>query len=70
MQSKVDIWAVGVVLYTLFSGRPPFEGHDIKQVLAEVKKGEAKFGTKVWTVATGAKDFVAESGRRPSGAAS
>ena len=27
---SVDIWAVGIIFYTMFFGRPPFEASDVK----------------------------------------
>jgi len=41
---RADVWAFGVVLYEMLSGRQAFEGDDISEVLAAVLKSEP-----VWT---------------------
>ena len=35
-----DIWSMGVVLYQMLSGKMPFDGSKVEQVLFKIKKGD------------------------------
>lgn len=37
---KCDIWSIGVILYTLLAGRPPFEGSDVLEIIRKVRIGD------------------------------
>jgi len=44
----VDVWSIGVVMYILLCGRPPFGGRDEETILKNVKKAEVNFDRKEW----------------------
>ena len=45
-------FSLGATLYCLLTGRPPFEGDDIGEVLRKVQRGEftpPRHSTRLWT---------------------
>jgi polo-like kinase 1 len=40
---EVDIWSVGVILYTILIGKPPYEAKDVKATYQRILKNEYSF---------------------------
>jgi len=45
---KCDVWSVGVIMYILLCGRPPFDGQTDDEILENVSKGTYKTDSAVW----------------------
>ena len=56
---EVDYWSIGVILYTLLYGRPPFESSEVKQTYKKIKANQYHFPDTV-SVSDQAKDFIRE----------
>jgi polo-like kinase 1 len=54
---EVDYWSIGVILYTLLVGRPPFESQEVKQTYKKIKSNQYQFPDNV-QISEAAKDFV------------
>jgi len=54
-----DLWSVGVIMYILLCGYPPFYGRNDQEVLAKVRKGNYAFEDKDWArVSSDAKSLI------------
>ncbi len=53
------MWSVGVILFILLSGRPPFSGDNDKEILDAVRSGVFSLASKEWTaISPEAKDLI------------
>ena len=56
---KCDLWSIGVIVYIMLSGKPPFAGKSDEAIIERVKEGAYSLADKEWTnVTSEAKDFI------------
>ena len=58
---KCDVWSVGVIMFILLSGKPPFDGKDDNEITDAVKVGKYKMEDEPWgSISKDAKNLVKE----------
>lgn len=45
---RCDVWSIGVLLYILLSGQPPFDGVDDSEIIDKIKIGKYSMEGKLW----------------------
>lgn len=59
--TQADMWSIGVILYILLAGYPPFNGSNQRELFKLIKKGRYEFHKQYWgTVSADAKDLVSK----------
>ncbi|GIX65411.1 calcium-dependent protein kinase 4 [Babesia caballi] len=57
--NKCDIWSIGVILYILLCGFPPFNGSNESAIIKKVQTGKFSFDMPQWRkVSESAKDLI------------
>ena len=57
--TQVDMWGLGVIMYILLVGYPPFNGKSQNELFTLIKKGKYIFHEEFWgDVSTDAKDLI------------
>ena len=46
--NSCDIWSLGIILYILLCGYPPFEGDNNKEIFKNVLNQQLKFDPQDW----------------------
>ena len=58
---QVDLWSIGVIVYILLCGFPPFYGDNDAQMFKKIKAGSYKFLSPYWDpISADARDFVSK----------
>lgn len=60
-KESCDFWSVGVVLFILLSGSPPFYDEDNFALFEKIKRCQYNFNADTWqTISAEAKDFISK----------
>jgi calcium-dependent protein kinase len=58
---KADMWSIGVILYILVCGQPPFEGKNTEELVEKIKKADFSFvGRTEWEDIAPVKNLIFE----------
>lgn len=49
VRQPVDMWSIGVIIYTLLGGYPPFHDENQTRLFRRIKAGSFKFHDEYWS---------------------
>ena len=55
----MDIWSIGVIMYTLLFGKPPFEDNTVEQTYENIKHNRFSYPGSI-PVSLPAKDLISK----------
>ena len=57
--TQADMWSLGVIVYILLGGYPPFIEQNQRELFRKIRKGQYKFHDEYWKqVSDSAKDLI------------
>jgi calcium/calmodulin-dependent protein kinase (CaM kinase) II/calcium/calmodulin-dependent protein kinase I len=57
--TRADMWSLGVIVYILLGGYPPFIEQNQRELFRKIRKADYKFHDEYWSqVSTEAKDMI------------
>lgn len=57
IHTQVDIWSVGVIMYTLLIGKPPFQTKEVNAIYKKIKENTYEFPESI-LISSSSKNVV------------